>query len=194
MDILLSLLQVHFTMRLINKIKENKHTYHLFPSLLDFAEQSNLIHDLSSFQSDINNMQMLRDKVTLGYDEYLNGNKEIAEKLFTEVMSCDYPLIADEARTNLAYMVRRNETITKYSFEEIVQQIFVPRVFAYMNILLYCVATNDFSSDLYRKASVYMNTLDESDKSLIRKWWGNVDIVGQAESELALSFINEADQ
>jgi hypothetical protein len=109
-------------------------------------------------------------------------------------MSCDVPLIADEARTNLAYMIRRNETIAKYSFEDVVQQIFMPGVFAHMNILLYCVATNDLSSNLYRKASVYMNALKESDKSLICKWWGNVDIVGQAESDLALSFINDADQ
>lgn len=173
----------------LTRIKENEHTNSLYLSLLHFVSSQNLIEDLSIFNTDVDYITEQRSKVLEGYEQYCNGNRELAESLFSEVMSCKVPYIAESAITNLAYMVRRNETKIEYSFEDLIHKISYLSEFDIMNILLYYTAKGETNNDGYLNAQEKLNKLSADERKNIIDWWSNISLVGEEESKLALSLI-----
>lgn len=174
----------------IVRLKENEHTNSLYLPLLHYVSSNKLMQDLTMFDTDIAYILGQREKVQKGYDLYCGGNHCQAELLFAEVTGCKVPSIADYARTNLTYMIRRNETQGSYSFEEVICQIEYWSEFDLMNMLLYYIEKGETNSDKYLRAKKQLDKISDEEKESIMEWWRNVDRVGEEESKLALSLIN----
>ena len=174
----------------IVRLKENEYTNSLYLPLLHYVSSNNLIEDLSMFDADVAYILDQREKVQKGYDLYCNGDHAQAELLFVEVTGCKVPSIADFARTNLTYMVRRNETQGSYSFEEVICRTEYWSEFDLMNILLYYIAKGEINSDKYLRAKKQLDKISDEERDNIIEWWRNVERVGEEESKLALSLIN----
>ena len=174
----------------IVRLKENEHTNSLYLPLLHYVASNKLMEDLSMFDTDIAYILDQREKVQKGYDLYCSGNHCQAELLFAEVTGCKVPSIADYARTNLTYMIRRNETQGSYSFEEVICQIEYWSEFDLMNMLLYYIEKGETNSDKYLRAKKLLDKISDEERESIMEWWSNVDRVGEEESKLALSLIN----
>ncbi|MBR3978641.1 MAG: SIR2 family protein [Oscillospiraceae bacterium] len=179
---------------LIAGIKENEHTDSLYFHLLHYASSCELINDFSRFSDDIAYVLEQQEKAQNGYERYCSGDYKQAEIMFSEVINCKVPLTADSARTNLAYMIRRNETEKSYSFEEIIDQLVYWSEFDLMNILLYYIAKGETNNKTYIKAKEKFEKISEEERNNIIEWWSNVERVGEKESKLALSLINRSEQ
>lgn len=175
---------------LIEKIKENQYTNCLYRPLLHYVLNYNLVGDLAKFGDDIAYISDQKEKSQKGYELYCGGDYKQAERLFAEVICCDVPAIADLARTNLAYMIRRNETEKQYYFEDIISQMVFWGEFDLVNILLYYTAKGETDNDKYMKAKAKLDQISVEERDKIIEWWSNVDLVGEEESKLALSLIN----
>ncbi len=175
------------------KIKENEYTNSLYIPLLQYITGCNLIEDLSKFSVDVTYITEQRDKLQKGFALYCEGNHNQAELLFSEIMDCEVPLIAESARTNLAYMVRRNETKKSYSFEDIIGKQSQLSGFDLMNILLYYISKEMKDSEEYMTYREKLANISDEERNNIIEWWSNIDRVGEKESTIALSLINPAE-
>lgn len=177
-------------LEVLTKIKENECTRTIYYSLLYFVFSNNLVEDLSQLNADTCYFEEQHEKLTDGYNRYCNGDHRYAEAIFSEVMSCEIPLIANVAITNLAYMVRREETEAEYSFEDLIHKITDPGAFDFMNVFLYYEGKGKTDSDMYLKAREEIAMLSEEDREELYKWWSNVALVGEEESSFVLSLIS----
>ena len=156
---------------ILQKIKENQHTTCLYLDILDYVFHEKLISDCSMFNADIKYIDEQKEKVNSGYELYCKGQYQKAEQLFTESLNCSISYISDLARTNLGYMVRRNEANSELDFEQIMQQKEILTGFDYMNLLLFYSSRNQFENEGYQKAKNKLKTLSEDEKSRIFEWW-----------------------
>lgn len=173
----------------IAELKKNDCTRDIYYQLLYFADSKGLIKEFPQFNDDINYHNEKREKLTEGYDQYCKGNHDHAETLFSELMSCEVSSVANAAINNLAYMVRRKETKRQYSFEELIKKKTDLDGFSLVNILLYCTTGGKTDSDMFLKAKTEIEKISKEEREAICAWWGNVEIVGEEESKLALSLI-----
>ena len=174
----------------LSKIKDNEYTSTLYFDLLQEVSSQNLIKDLSKFSADTAYISEQREKLQRGYALYCGGDYRKAELLFSEVMGCKVPLIADRASTNLAYMVRRNETERRYSFEDIIKKKTILGGFDLMNSLLYYITRGETDSEKYKNYLEELLRISDEEKKAIVEWWSDTERVGEKESELALSLVN----
>lgn len=172
------------------KIKNNEFTNSLYFLLLQYIINFNLIEDLSRFSDDVTCFLDQKEKLQRGFKLYCDGDHIQAELLFSEVMSCKFPLIAEKARTNLAYMVRRKESQKSYSFEEIISKQLQLGGFDLMNVLLYYISKGMKDSDEYMAYREELVKISAEERNNIIEWWSNVECVGEEESMIALSLIN----
>lgn len=169
-------------------IKKNKHTCCLYYDILFHVVYEKLISDCSALSVDIEYANTQREKVNYGYKLYCEGKHQEAEQLFVEVLYSEIPSIADSVRTNLGYMARRKEVVSKFDFEEIMQQKNSHTGFDCVNLLLYYSSKNEIENDEYQKAKSKLKLISEDEKNSIIEWWSNINLVGKEESELVLSF------
>lgn len=174
---------------LMVRVKENKYTSSLYFYLLYYVSSHKLINDLSMFNADIVYISEQREKVQKGYELYCNGNHDQAEQMFSEVLGCKVLEIADSAKTNLAYMIRRNETKKQYSFEDIISHMVYWSEFDLMNIILYYSSSGEIDNAQYIRAKTKLEKISEEERDAIVEWWSKVTIVGEEESKLALSLV-----
>lgn len=177
---------------ILQTIKETQNTNAIFYDLLEYVYSQMLICDTSAFLTDIAYIQEQNDNLSNGYDLYCNGNHAEAERIFVEALSCKVTHIANSARTNLAYMVRRNEAKSNLCFEEIMQQKTNLTGFDFMNILLFYKFKDETENEKYQKAKNSLAKLSEDERDSIISWWSNINLVGEYESKIALSFIKSA--
>lgn len=175
---------------LLTRIKENEYTKKIYRALLYFAFYQDLIKDFSQFSDDIDYINEQEQKLSDGYKRYCDGDHKNAEVLFSEVMSCEVPIIVGLATTNLAYMVRREETEREYSFEDLICKKANLDTFDLINIFLYFTTRGETKNDMCLMAEAEIKKISEAEKERIRNWWSNVDLVGQEESNLVLSLID----
>ena len=89
-------------------------------------------------------------------------------------------------------MVRRNEAKSNLCFEEIMQQKTNLTGFDFMNILLFYKFKDETKNEKYQKAKNSLAKLSEDERDSIISWWSNINLVGEYESKIALSFIKSA--
>lgn len=171
-------------------IRDNKQMPKLYYRLLSFISVENLIDNTEAFNPDFEYMDSQTKEVGIGYELYCDGKWSEAERIFLEALSCPIPHVANMARTDLAYMVRRGETESTLSFEEVIQKKSTYCGFDIMNILLYYVARGDTDSERYLKAKSELTKLEPDERQKIISWWSNVELVGEEESILALNLLN----
>lgn len=178
--------------RVLQEIRENEHTNCLYFDILEEVVYAQLISDCSILSADIEYVNNLSEKVNFGYKLYCEGNHQEAEQIFAEVINCEISSIADLARTNLGYMVRRNEVVAEVDFEEIMQNKKNETGFDLMNLLLYYSSRNEIENEGYQRAKSGLKAISEDEKNSIIKWWSDISLVGEEESKLALSFFEDA--
>lgn len=178
--------------RVLQGIKENEHTHCLYFDILDEVVYAKLISDCSILSADIEYVNNLREKVNCGYKLYCEGKHQEAERLFNEALNCDVPSVADSVLTNLGYMARRKEVVSDFVFEELMQRKKNQTGFDFMNLLLYYSSRNEFENEEYQRAKSKLKEISEDEKNSIIEWWSNINLVGEEESKLALSFFEDA--
>jgi len=135
------------------------------------------------------------DTLRNAYDCYLLKDFEQAELGFLSLLECGYSDIEEQARINLAFMIRRNETrITKHSFWEIIGSVSDERVFKSMNTVLYCIHFGQTDHECYSIALANLKNISPEEVNDLRECWNNVDMVGEEESALALSIIERHEE
>lgn len=175
----------------LSKIKENEYTNILYIPLLDYIASCNLIKELSDFSDDIAYISEQKEKVKKGYAMYCDGNYNQAEILFSETLDCQVSSVAEVARTNLAYMVRRNETKKSYSFEDIIGRKSILGGFDLINVLLYYISKGETSGDKYMMYKEKLDNISDEERNHIVEWWSDKMRVGEQESELALTLVKQ---
>ena len=173
----------------LSRIKENENTNSLYFRLLQYISSQNLIKDLSKFSADIAFVSEQQERVARGYALYCDGDFRNAELLFSEAMNSKVSFIAEGVRTNLAYMVRRNETERSYSFIDLIKKKTVLNGFDLMNVLLYYISKGETDGEKFRKYQEELINISDEERQEIIEWWSNTERVGKEESELALSLI-----
>ena len=169
-------------------IKDNQHTSCLYFDLLEYVMDETLIPDCSMFDEDMEYIREQREKLRRGYKLYCEGKHQEAEQIFKEGLRCKISGVEELARTNLAYMVRRKEVVSELDFEELIRSQTHPTGFDFVNLLLYYISKNEVESEKYQEAKNELKTIPEVEKYDVIEWWSNVDLVGEEESKLALSF------
>ena len=174
----------------LSKIKDNEYTNSLYFRLLQYISRQNLIKDLSKYSADIAYSSAQLEKVNQGYALYCDGDFRNAELLFCEAMDSKVSSIAELASTNLAYMVRRNETERSYSFKDIIEKKTTLSGFDLMNVLLYYISKGETDGVKYREYQEELLNISDEERNDIIEWWSDTERVGEKESELALSLVN----
>ena len=172
-------------------LRENESTNGLYFQLLYYCSACELINDFSKFESDMTDIQQQSDCLQKGLQLYCDGNHMAAEMMFAQALGGKVPSIVDNARTNLLYMIRRNETLNEYSIEDIISHLSLANEFALVNLVLYYMSIGDTSSDAYTEAKAALDQISEEQRSDILQWWNNINLVGEEESKLVLSLISQ---
>lgn len=172
------------------KVKTNPNTKSTYYACLRVVEEQKLLKDYAVFQSDIDYVKQ-QAKLNEAYKIYREGEREKAEQLFAELINSEFEKISNTAKTNLSFMVRRKETKEKYEFWEIVESKDDKTPTDLMNIILYCLANNATSNKQYIDAREKLSRLLNDDLESIRECWEDIQLVGEEESKIALSIINE---
>ena len=148
----------------------------------DDIKSNNILKD------DIEYIENIREMISNGVEMYTSKNFIEAEKNFETASKCRVDDIADTAKTNLAYMCRRGETVTKYIFEDIIKTIKTPSIFSTLNIILYYTNNNDITSEKYIEAR---NQLIEFSANVdeAKAWWADENLVGEEESKMVLEIL-----
>lgn len=129
------------------------------------------------------------------YTQYTSKNFEHAEKQFISIINCGYVDIEKIARNNLAFMIRRHETVAvQDSFWDIIKAVSDEYIFKHMNIVLHCVSERLTDDSRYKTSLDFLNAMTYEDAMSLYECWADVDLVGKSESELALKIIAETIQ
>lgn len=175
--------------RMLQNIKEAFHTKSVYFDILHYIYSNEVFSDYSIFNDDIEYICQQKEKLDDGYNRYFEGEKEKAQLAFKELLNCKISAIRQIARTNLGFMIRRNEANSEYSFEEIMKQQEHLSGFDYMNILLFYRSRDMIESEQYQNAIIGLSEISEDEKRKIIEFWNKIDIVGVEESQLALSYL-----
>lgn len=136
-----------------------------------------------------------RSIISSAYARYTSKDFEHAEEQFMSVINCGYVDVEMIARNNLAFMIRRHETVAAQdSFWDIIKVVSDEHIFKHMNIVLYCISeglTDDFR---YKTSLDFLSAMTHEDAMSLHKCWADVNLVGKSESELALKIIAETNQ
>lgn len=136
-----------------------------------------------------------QETLSEGYNLYIAKDYRRAEECFISLISCPYDDIRNQAKNNLAFMLRRKETVqTNKTFGDIVNDIPQNYVFKHMNTILYCISENIMDDPRYTASIEYLKTMTEEEKENLLGCWTNVEMVGEAESKLALTIIKQASE
>lgn len=144
----------------------------------------------SILKKDIEFIEEMNSRISDGLELYKNKNFSEAEKQFKIVASCGIKSLVDIAKTNLAFMIRRNETQENYNFKDVIKDIKEPNIFTILNLILYCIENEETSSDEYIQALSDLSKLDDDIYQAIN-WWSDTNIVGEKESTLVLRILDE---
>lgn len=129
------------------------------------------------------------------YNQYTSKDFEHAEKQFISIINCGYAEVETRARNNLAFMIRRHETVAvQDSFWDIIKDASNDLIFKHMNIILYCISEGLTDDARYKTSQNYLSTMTHEDAISLYEFWGDVELVGKPESELALKVIAEANK
>lgn len=160
-----------------------------FYNLLEKLYATGCISDLSQCNADVASLVYFIDKESTAYSAYCEGDRDKAEKLFTEVSQSDFLHVSEMAKTNILYMIRRKEARTTRSFWEVLDEKKILSAFDYMNIILQCLSTDDRQNPHFSRAMKQIECLEPEEISGLVDWWNNTLLVGTEESKLALSII-----
>lgn len=175
--------------RIILNTKETFNANSVYFDILDYTYNRKTLNDYSIFDDDIEYVYQQNEELNNGYNMYFEGKKKEAENAFKELLNCKVSQIQQTARTNLGFMVRRNEADCGLSFEEIMHQQNHLSGFDYMNILLFYCSRGMTENEQYQNAVIELNKISEEEKIKIIDFWSKIDIVGVEESQLALSYL-----
>ena len=157
--------------------------------MLEKLYATGCISDLSQCNADVASLVYFIDKESTAYSAYCEGDRDEAEKLFTEVSQSDFLHVSEMAKTNILYMIRRKEARTTRSFWEVLDEKKILSAFDYMNIILQCLSTDDRQNPHFSRAMKQIECLEPEEISGLVDWWNNTLLVGTEESKLALSII-----
>lgn len=101
--------------------------------MLEKLYATGCISDLSQCNADVASLVYFIDKESTAYSAYCEGDRDKAEKLFTEVSQSDFLHVSEMAKTNILYMIRRKEARTTRSFWEVLDEKKILSAFDYMN-------------------------------------------------------------
>lgn len=143
------------------------------------------------FKDDIETIEKINNQISKGIELYTTKNFIEAEKCFKTASVCNINDISDIAKTNLSFMIRRNETSEELSFWDVIKDIKEPGIFAHLNVILYCIEYNETKTDTYNTAVANLTKCTPTSVFDAIDWWSNTEIVGEKESELALDILNQ---
>ncbi len=124
-------------------------------------------------------------------ESYSQGDKEEAEQLFLSLLDCGIDKIVNIVRINLAYMIRRSETTkTKQSFWEILEPLQIVEPYREMNIVLYCLSYNETDDPRFSASLNALKGMNDEEIQSLSEWWGNIDIVGEQEYQMAMDIFS----
>lgn len=166
-------------------------TINVYYEVLYFLTNTEYINDLSEFECDINIFNNESNSLSEAVGLYKSQHLENAEKLFIVLQQAKSPSVSDLAKTNLSFMVRRKETQENNDFWGIISTIKILSDFDWMNIALYCLENNETDKDIFNDAIDTLKNLTEDAYEHIISCWGDVNLVGEDESQLALSLIEK---
>ncbi len=164
----------------------------IYEDLLYFTtlENENQFKKNDILKLDIEYIENQKSQNHIGVELYISRNFVEAEKCFRLANQSNVVDISDTAKTNLLFMIRRNEVQEEYDFWGIVKSICVPNIFTIINILLFCIENNIKDSKEYRNAYEQLKEMESSIDDVL-SWWNDISIVGEKEHDLVLSILDE---
>lgn len=133
-----------------------------------------------------------RHLLALGFDAYVSKQFEEAEHTFSKLQNCGYPDLESLARNDLAFMIRRKETtFTQCAFWDTIKDVSDSHIFKHMNIVLFCRTEGLMDDPRYQTSIQHLKIMSYQDAMALYQCWSNTEMVGERESELALSIMME---
>lgn len=130
--------------------------------------------------------------VSSAYTQYTSKDFKHAEEQFLSLINCGYADLETTARNNLAFMMRRKETVrVQDSFWDIINDVSDDLIFKHMNTVLYCISENLTDDPRYKTALEFLRVMTHEDVVALYRCWSDINLVGESESELALKLIAE---
>lgn len=174
----------------LKKKVEYAEIYEHMLSDVDFIDKADLKAD-SILKDDIEFIENMDAQIEKGIDLYLSKNFSEAEKCFKKAANCGIKSISDIAKTNLSFMIRRNETREKYIFKDVVDDIKEPSIFTSINVMLYCMENDETESEEYETAVENLLNVTTDDIYNAIDWWSNTEVVGEEESKIVLEILEK---
>ena len=176
---------------LLCMIKDNENFSDLYYDLLVFSINGKHINEFNLLVDDVNEYNQQANKSSEAFNAYCHGQHETAKILFFELTKSKFINLANNSKTNLSFIIRRKETVGSYDFLETISSVTFRDSILLMNIMLYYVGSSSDCEEMLNSIKEEFRQLPQSEWTSAIECWSNVKLVGEKESKLALSLIDD---